>query len=141
MFHYADEFTEEVEPYTAPVNVYIELPVLRWDGVPGWRSKAACRGVSTELFFRRTAHERIIEACNECPVNLVCLEFAIRNDLQFGIYGGKTGPERKGLTVEDIKQRSEMDEIGNQASDDSTTRQMESWCGSGAWWVPLEYWL
>jgi WhiB family redox-sensing transcriptional regulator len=81
----------------------IVLPILKWEGRRGWKEEAACRGLSTELFFRKKPTYALIDRCNKCPVRLECLEYAIRNDLTSGIFGGLNMQQREGMTVEDIK--------------------------------------
>ena len=77
---------------------------------PGpWADQAACRG-EIDLFFAPTRPhyetpdarvDRIGQAvatCYRCPVRLQCLDFAVTNDEQHGIWGGenrdKTRPGR-----------------------------------------------
>jgi WhiB family redox-sensing transcriptional regulator len=78
-------------------------------GVPGtrqtfptageWRNDAICTQVDPELFFPAkgdtwTAREaRII--CLRCPVQKQCLEYALRHNEQFGVWGGMTERERR----------------------------------------------
>lgn len=92
---------EELDDYE--VSTGIELPTLKWDGPSGWRKQAACRGMDTEIFFRRRASYELMRLCKECKVRKTCLEFAIRNDLTSGFYGGVTRKDRKKMTVADIK--------------------------------------
>lgn len=35
--------------------------------------------------------------CRKCPAFIDCLQFAVDNDIQFGIWGGLTPSEREGL--------------------------------------------
>lgn len=87
-------------------SILIELPQLQWAGPSGWKNKAACKGVDTSLFFQRRmlkVPKEVAKFCNACPVRLECLEFAIRNDLPNGVYGGLTKTQRKGISLEDIK--------------------------------------
>ena len=74
------------------------LPVLQYpDKDDSWRDQAHCLGQPMDVFFngRKTAKAKAI--CAGCPVSEPCLNFAIRNDLVGGIYGGKTEDERKAL--------------------------------------------
>jgi WhiB family redox-sensing transcriptional regulator len=64
-----------------------------------WLDKALCAQVDPELFFPAkgdsyTAREaRII--CLRCPVQKQCLEYALRHNEQFGVWGGMTERERR----------------------------------------------
>jgi WhiB family transcriptional regulator, redox-sensing transcriptional regulator len=69
-----------------------------------WRDVAACRHHDPELFFPEgTAGPALEQAdqarqvCQSCPVRTPCLDFAVRLGLGFGIWGGSTGEERRGL--------------------------------------------
>lgn len=65
----------------------------------GWQFRGACQDVDPELFFPHpTETERIAEAkavCADCPVRSACLEFALSNNIQFGIFAGRTEGELK----------------------------------------------
>jgi hypothetical protein len=69
-----------------------------------WRTAAACRDEDPELFFPK-GHEGpwqlVIEeaktVCRRCPAVDACLTFALDNNIQHGIYGGLTDPERTSL--------------------------------------------
>lgn len=70
--------------------------------MPDWSSDAACLTIDPETFFPhgegQTAWPRIARAkeiCQECPVLVVCLEFALATNAQYGIWGGTTARERK----------------------------------------------
>lgn len=63
-----------------------------------WQNKANCKG-SGELFFfeRGYSGNKIHEAkklCAKCRVKKDCLDFALENRMEFGIWGGKTPNER-----------------------------------------------
>ncbi|OLF12381.1 transcription factor WhiB [Actinophytocola xinjiangensis] len=69
-----------------------------------WRHDAACRDEDPELFFpvsemgpgaRQTAEAKAV--CARCPVRARCLDHAVDNGLDFGIFGGATERERRDL--------------------------------------------
>lgn len=68
-----------------------------------WQDRAACAGLDSELFFTDSSRHNAEAAlpgmtvCRRCPVTEECLDFAIRNRLEFGVFGGKTSEERKAL--------------------------------------------
>lgn len=72
---------------------------LKFPEVGEWRDFALCRKEGTDKWFaglyeRRTvavkqAEKEAIEICKGCPVQIQCLRFAIKNDIQYGIWGGK----------------------------------------------------
>jgi WhiB family transcriptional regulator, redox-sensing transcriptional regulator len=69
-----------------------------------WRQRAACRDQDPELFFpvseigpgARQA-DRAKAVCARCPVRTACLEYALDNGLDHGIFGGTTETERRAL--------------------------------------------
>jgi WhiB family redox-sensing transcriptional regulator len=69
-----------------------------------WRDGAACRHHDPELFFpevtagpaQREA-DRAKQVCRSCPMRAPCLDFALRHGLAFGIWGGTTAEERRGI--------------------------------------------
>lgn len=73
---------------------------------PSWRLKAACysAGGETDLFFpvgtTGPAVEQIANAkavCQSCIAKLACLEYALQNNIQDGIWGGTTEEERRAI--------------------------------------------
>ena len=68
-----------------------------------WRQKAACRGLSTDIFYP-VSDDDADEAksiCAVCPVREACLEWALDTREREGIWGGATERERRRL----IRQR------------------------------------
>ena len=65
----------------------------------GWRASALCAETDPEAFFpekgRSTAEPK--KVCMRCPVRVQCLEYALRNDENFGIWGGLSSTERNRL--------------------------------------------
>ena len=69
-----------------------------------WRATASCCDTDPDLFFpvgtTGAALEQIDEAksvCLSCPVNVPCLEFALRTNQDTGIWGGTSEEERRHL--------------------------------------------
>ena len=72
-----------------------------------WELRAACRGAESGWFVPPIAGEsssqrRLREAtaksiCGRCPVRQECLEYALRVEEPFGIWGGLTEAERREL--------------------------------------------
>lgn len=69
-----------------------------------WRHQAACRGLDGELFFPRGDTGpwliQIAEAkavCRRCPVVDSCLQWAISNGVDAGVFGGMDEKERHNL--------------------------------------------
>jgi WhiB family redox-sensing transcriptional regulator len=69
-----------------------------------WRRSAACRDVDPAVFFpvglTGTAIPQIAAAkaiCRGCPVRLVCLQYALANHHDDGVWGGYDEGERREL--------------------------------------------
>ena len=67
-----------------------------------WTDQAACRGTDTEIFFPANADEEAeaLSICATCPVRAQCLEYAVRNKEIYGIWGGTTPEQRRGIRRE-----------------------------------------
>jgi|APSaa5957512535_1039671.scaffolds.fasta_scaffold17201_3 hypothetical protein len=64
-----------------------------------WMNDAACKGTGTELFFpEQNPPTELIVICNtQCSVRAECLQYALDNCEQFGIWGGRTVNQRRRL--------------------------------------------
>lgn len=62
-----------------------------------WVDRARCRGLDPEQFFERgLARARpAIQVCQRCPVKEQCLQYALDNDIDFGVWGGLTERQRR----------------------------------------------
>jgi WhiB family redox-sensing transcriptional regulator len=99
---------------TLTPNNLVDLPFLKEWGNGEWRKQAACANSDTEKFFptkgkeARTQHvissARLV--CARCPVRSECLEFAVKNSVMYGIWGGLTREERKKVKDGDYKRAS-----------------------------------
>jgi len=70
----------------------VTLPVLVFDKTE-WQADALCKEYPEVNFFNdsRTAKQ----ICQMCAVKQECLEFAIKNDIRDGVWGGMLHKERK----------------------------------------------
>lgn len=66
---------------------------------PHWTELARCQEVDPEAFFpEKGGSTRLAKAiCGRCEVRTECLEYALDRDERFGIWGGKSEPERRRL--------------------------------------------
>ena len=64
-----------------------------------WKAQAKCRGLPRRWFFcaseRSEAILRGLQICGGCPVSDECLDYAIANRIDYGIFGGCTSLQRK----------------------------------------------
>jgi WhiB family redox-sensing transcriptional regulator len=75
---------------------------LRAPGNSDWVAEAACRDIGDEryaVFFpndEKPEHiSRAMAYCATCCVRLECLDYAINNRIDHGIWGGTTAQERR----------------------------------------------
>lgn len=66
-----------------------------------WMDDAACSTVDCEIFFPEKegwATAGMAKAiCATCPVRDICLQYALDNDINEGIFGGLTARNRAAL--------------------------------------------
>jgi WhiB family redox-sensing transcriptional regulator len=62
-----------------------------------WEDHARCIRYDPDLFFapRARAERRAKEICSDCPVQAECLDYALAIKVEFGIWGGTNGKERR----------------------------------------------
>ncbi|WP_039631344.1 WhiB family transcriptional regulator [Streptomyces sp. 769] len=78
-------------------------PDLRGIADHSWHARGLCHGMdpadADELFFHTPRdHEAIAEAkrtCAACPVKKDCFNYAVDNEIRYGIWGGLTAKERQ----------------------------------------------
>lgn len=88
-------------------NKSIDLPSLKDWGDDAWRAEAACKGMDTNLFFptkslsgnrglpSNVAISKARLICAGCTVRKECLDFAVTNVIQFGMFGGVPPRDRR----------------------------------------------
>jgi WhiB family redox-sensing transcriptional regulator len=72
-----------------------------------WQVSARCTEVDPEIFFpeRGGSSKAARAVCGGCDVRLQCLEYALNNKEQFGIWGGTSERERRRLRKERAMRR------------------------------------
>ena len=65
---------------------------------PDWKIEGLCNEVGTELFYPPNDDpdtERAKRICKRCTVIDQCLEYALKNNEPYGVWGGKTPAQRR----------------------------------------------
>lgn len=64
-----------------------------------WTERALCAQVDPEIFHveRGQSSKPAKKICSNCPVIEECLEYALRTDQRFGVFGGYSERERRKL--------------------------------------------
>ena len=67
------------------------------DVVIDWTSRARCRGLDAEAFFQRSLSDArdAIKVCNACTVRQECLDYAVDEQIEVGVWGGLTERQRR----------------------------------------------
>lgn len=67
-----------------------------------WQAHARCTEADPEIFFpeRGGSSKAARAVCRDCSVRMECLEYALNNKEQFGIWGGTSERERRRLRKE-----------------------------------------
>lgn len=67
-----------------------------------WMDRGRCAEVDAELFFPEKGHPSMPakQVCQGCEVRAECLEYALANGVQHGVWGGLTDIERRRLRRE-----------------------------------------
>lgn len=61
-----------------------------------WKLQAKClEHPDPEIFFHGTKEAK--KVCAECPVATQCLQYALDNKIEWGVWGGLNGRERRQL--------------------------------------------
>ena len=78
----------------------ITLPeLLHPEDDPSWREHAACRNAGVTDFFSQYSYRNAVKICDICTVSQSCLEFALKNEISDGVWGGKLARERKAMKI------------------------------------------
>lgn len=63
-----------------------------------WMGRAACHNVSPDIFFPNSDKDPKTEAakkvCQGCEVRVECLDYALKNHIEHGVWGGCSEQER-----------------------------------------------
>jgi WhiB family redox-sensing transcriptional regulator len=72
---------------------------LPFPEVGAWRAYSSCLGEDVATFFAtgdrgytkeiRSKRMEAVAICKGCPVSFQCLRYAVKNDIRWGIWGGK----------------------------------------------------
>lgn len=89
------------------MNLHAELHARIFTN-PAWMHNAPCAG-ATDLFYAPDNHggsggdsrwvAKAKAICNQCPNRVRCLEYAIDNSEQFGVWGGLSVRERRAVAA------------------------------------------
>lgn len=78
-----------------------------------WRDNAACANTDPDAFFPQKSRSGndAKRVCATCPVREQCLQWALENNMRFGIWGGMTDNERRRIKKIGAGQDAEMKKV------------------------------
>lgn len=90
------------EKKNAAAKSWIGMPTLFGvadEGELAWQSESLCAQTDPEAFFpeKGGSTRDAKKVCAQCTVRQECLEYALKNDERFGIWGGMSERERRRL--------------------------------------------
>lgn len=105
-------------------------------GAGDWRHLAACVAVDPELFFPTAERGSVLveqeaaakAVCRRCPVLVQCRRWAVAQ-LPYGIAGGLTEDERRGLRARTTNSRKVMAPVNATAREQAAAGRAALWCG------------
>lgn len=63
---------------------------------PDWMDRGACRAYPQDWWFPRESPDPItLDICEKCPVRVQCLEYALDNNEEHGVWGGASERRRR----------------------------------------------
>lgn len=75
-----------------PQRIYIDAD---------WPQEAICNQTDPEIFFPRKGEDHTANKakhiCRQCPVQTQCLDYALKHNEHYGIWGGYNDTERRTL--------------------------------------------
>lgn len=91
--------TVKREPRRSLVEVARALGVAVPEPDDDWQERAACRGMSPQVFFPERGDSGAVldgarAVCATCPVTVHCLQAAFERRERFGVWGGKSWEQR-----------------------------------------------
>lgn len=87
-----------VQPVMGPYGLTLLDPIEPPEAL-AWQEFARCAEVDPEIFFpvQGAPTRPAKEICRVCPVRRECLQDALDQDVQWGVWGGKSALERRKL--------------------------------------------
>jgi len=95
----------------------LEFPFLPQSDTSFFKD-ALCPQTDPEAFFpdKGSPGKEAKEICYRCEVATRCLQWAIENEMEYGIWGGLSARERKNLTAGRVVDARQLEHLGLQPS-------------------------
>ncbi|MDR0951102.1 MAG: WhiB family transcriptional regulator [Candidatus Ancillula sp.] len=106
------------------------------DNYKTWKKKAKCSELDPELFFpigtsdaAKEQEKKAIDICHSCPVCEECLEKAIADKQEIGVWGGTTEKIRKEMR-KDFEKKFKLATVGQKLGDNWTKKYSKEIIGN-----------
>jgi WhiB family transcriptional regulator, redox-sensing transcriptional regulator len=88
-----------------PERLFVRLSAVPRMPCVSWERDARCNDYDPEIFFDpRVRFERKAKSiCGRCDVRANCLAYALQTRIEFGVWGGMNGKERRALLRGPVK--------------------------------------
>lgn len=75
---------------------------------PEWTAEGRCRGMDPQVFFPSDGIgvQAATAICRDCPVREPCLEYALVNRIQHGVFGGESERSRERILRQRRRERA-----------------------------------
>ncbi len=99
MSHYRNSVPDNWSADPVTLGIPRVLPTEDDQGALAWQADALCSQTDPEAFFpeKGGSTRDAKKICSGCEVKAECLEYALKNDERFGIWGGLSERERRRL--------------------------------------------
>jgi WhiB family redox-sensing transcriptional regulator len=79
-----------------PAEAYVEIAA---SGAASWLAGALCAQTDPEVFFPEKGESALaaLAVCRRCEVRAECLAWALEHNQRFGVWGGVTESDRRGM--------------------------------------------
>jgi len=127
---YRAGYTNSGHPAPKPEGggiVVVDLLTRVGEQIPDWMSDGLCGQTDPEAFFpeRGASTREAKRTCSGCPVQVECLDYALDNNVRFGVWGGMSERERRPLA------RRKCQKCSDPMPDD-TAHSRRRWCDTCA---------
>lgn len=85
------------------MNDDLEIPLAE-----AWMVNAACKDApDPDLFFSGEPAQvkEAITICHQCPVRVLCAEYAVNNEIGHGVWGGLTETDRRSIRKQKLSRK------------------------------------
>ena len=105
-------------------------PVLYFGNLPRFTEPALCAETDPDVWFPEKGGSAVLAkaTCRACPAQNECLAYALKHDIRFGVWGGKSQKERKKLRPGTTGRPAQRPPCGTERGAAAHRRRLEKAC-------------